>query len=650
MSSSDCLDPDTAASYVSNALTPDERAKVDGHIDGCANCRELVSLIAKSAWTTASGATLPAANRPSQEPTAANPGRRPPRVAGATLPRGTRVGSFEIRHPLSAGGMGVVYVAYDARLDRQLALKCVGDRHGDTQQLLNEARLMAQAAHPNVVPVYDVIDADGQLYIAMELVVGRTVGQWVAQAPHTWRQVVDVYLEAGKGLAAAHALGIVHGDVKPGNILVGDDGRVRVSDFGIASFASDADLLAGLIRGTPAYFAPEQRRGVPADYQSDQYAFAVSLHEALYGALPGSPPTRQVRLPYGLKRVLARALSETPGARYASMEELLRALRAVRLARGRLIAAAVSAVVVLLTVAFVFGGQRAEAARCAAAAAELKSPWSEDARARTRAAFERTQLSYAGDSFARTDAAIERWSKAFEGAVGEACTSPRANELLACLKGVSTDAQALITQLTAADVAMVLRAVAAAEGLPVAERCRAERAAPAAATGPAADAVRLELAKARAQAAAGRYNEAEGTARAAVAAAEATGDLGLIASAKADWGGDLTLISKYDEAAVVLGDAIRLAEVSHEDWARSHAWCDLLGAEYSRGHHDQVLQYGPAALGAAQRIDDVRHATEMMLTIGSSMGDKGRASEAKAMLEEAVKLREKAWGPNDRRT
>ena len=156
------LEPETAAHYAVNLLEPVERAEVDAHIDDCGACRELLSAVAKVAWSTLG-------ERFTGGPVAS--------VASEVLPRGTRVGHFELEQPLGAGGMGVVYLAFDSRLDRQVALKCVRDRRTGSAQLLTEAKLMAQLAHPNVVPVYDVLEANGQLFIAMELVPGRTLRQ-----------------------------------------------------------------------------------------------------------------------------------------------------------------------------------------------------------------------------------------------------------------------------------------------------------------------------------------------------------------------------------------------------------------------------------------------------------------------------------------
>jgi serine/threonine protein kinase len=146
--------------------------------------------------------------------------------------------TYRIVRRLGAGGMGVVYLARDLTLQREVAVKVHHARFG-TERLYREALAMAQLAHPNVVAVHGVGQVDGRFYIAMEYVPGDNFAGWRAAAPRSWRAVLDVMLGVGEGLAAAHAAGFVHRDVKPPNILVGDDGRPRVGDFGLVRVTSD---------------------------------------------------------------------------------------------------------------------------------------------------------------------------------------------------------------------------------------------------------------------------------------------------------------------------------------------------------------------------------------------------------------------------
>ncbi|MBL8975191.1 MAG: serine/threonine protein kinase, partial [Myxococcales bacterium] len=225
---------------------------------------------------------------------------------GGPIERAEQIGRFEILGLLGAGGMGVVYTAYDPALDRKVAVKLLRERQTEREdRAWREARALARLAHPNVVAIHAVGRHAGRLFLAMELVAGVTLDVWLARQPRDPREILAIVLQAGRGLAAAHAAGIVHRDFKPANVIVGADGRARVVDFGLArSFAGgerpppehtrrvasvlDTTLTrAGGRPGTPRYMSPEQREGLPVDARSDQYAFCVVLFEALAGELPG---------------------------------------------------------------------------------------------------------------------------------------------------------------------------------------------------------------------------------------------------------------------------------------------------------------------------------------------------------------------------
>ena len=242
---------------------------------------------------------------------------------------------------------------------------------------------MAQLTHPNVVAVYDVGSVAERVFIAMELVEGMTLAQWLVAEPRKPCEVIAMFLAAGNGLAAAHAAGLIHRDFKPDNVLIGNDGRVRVTDFGLArvtprgpAAASDrgatdpergASALRSSVVGTPAYMAPEQCLGRSVDPRADQFSFAVALYEALYGKRPlplralaseDPAPGELVVAPQrsgistGLRQALRRALRADPTERYPSMTELLAAL-APRPRRSRLVV--VSALVAVAT-AVAFAG------------------------------------------------------------------------------------------------------------------------------------------------------------------------------------------------------------------------------------------------------------------------------------------------------
>ncbi|WIG94188.1 serine/threonine-protein kinase [Myxococcus sp. SDU36] len=229
-----------------------------------------------------------------------------------------QVGRYFLLKRLGQGGMGVVYAAYDPDLDRKVALKLLhADSSTDSEEararLLREAQAMARVSHPNVIPIFDVDVWGDRVFLAMELVDGGTLASWVKEGQRSWREVLEAFLSAGRGLQAAHEAGLVHRDFKPANVLVSRAGRVFVTDFGLARpvgtlpveehlsedsesrVPSERRMLdtplteAGLIIGTPSYMSPEQFRGDDLDPRSDQFSFCVALYWALYRQRPFEP-------------------------------------------------------------------------------------------------------------------------------------------------------------------------------------------------------------------------------------------------------------------------------------------------------------------------------------------------------------------------
>lgn len=236
-------------------------------------------------------------------------------VAGAgAKPVRARLGRLSVQRRLGGGGMGVVYQAHDPDLGRLVAVKLLRGTLQRRQRALiaAEARALAQVSHPNVVTVHEIVDRDDELYFVMEYVPGVTLRGWLDAHPDAgWREVVAWFVQAGRGLEAAHQRGIVHRDFKPENVLVGDDGRVRVADFGLAVFdaGEGADTPVG---GTPHYMAPEVRRGGAAGPTSDQYAFCRALLDALEGR----------EAPATVRRAAERGLADDGPRRHPSIGEL----------------------------------------------------------------------------------------------------------------------------------------------------------------------------------------------------------------------------------------------------------------------------------------------------------------------------------------
>ena len=361
-----CLDDNAAAEFVSGALAAAAVSKVEQHLAGCRDCRALVAALAAGGDVDSQAQT-----RQVERISESQAGKLPKKLA-----IGDRVGRYLVLSALGAGGMGVVFAAYDPQLDRKVALKVLRANLGaNTKEararLKREAQAIARLSHPNVVGVYEVgaMD-DGDVYIAMEFVEGDTLTTWLKRWPRSWREILEVFHQAGRGLAAAHSVGLLHRDFKPDNVLVGGDGRVRVTDFGLArsvvvpegpaepgplhfrpeevahprpeASPLHAELTAtGTVLGTPRYMAPEQLTGPDIDARSDQFSFCVALYEALYGThplpdasaasmlehdAPASAPPEHTRVPAAIGRAVQRGLARDRARRFPSMEVLLAAL------------------------------------------------------------------------------------------------------------------------------------------------------------------------------------------------------------------------------------------------------------------------------------------------------------------------------------
>jgi predicted Ser/Thr protein kinase len=339
----------------------------------------------------------------------AEPGSGP--VASAPQ-LGDTLGRYRIERTLGEGGMGVVHAAFDPDLERRVALKVLRKAEGDEarQRLLREARAMARLTHPNVVTVHEVGSAHGRDYVAMELVEGETLDDWLTAQPRSAREIVAAFVAAGRGLAAAHAAGLVHRDFKPRNVLRRRDGRICVTDFGLARGVEATGLEAtvrvkatapestpsslsgltatGSVLGTPAYMAPEQWSGGTVGPAADQFAFCVALWEALSGERPFLGATMEAlkeaigrgpaaldasELPRRLRRAIRRGLDPDPSKRWPSMDALLSAI--VRGERRPTLALAIvgGAIVVAAGLFFVLG-RSADA--CAPPALDPSNVWS----------------------------------------------------------------------------------------------------------------------------------------------------------------------------------------------------------------------------------------------------------------------------------
>ena len=449
----------------------------------------------------------------------------------------TRLGRYFLLRVLGAGGMGVVFSAYDEELDRKVALKVLGGRADDgttgRARIRREAQALAKISHPNIVQIYEVGEEDGQIYLVMELIDGDNLRDWLTLDKRGWREVVARWIDAGRGLAAAHSAGLIHRDFKPDNAIVGDDGRVRVVDFGLARSgdgrdgsiyaSSRADLrsgrskednshltgssddttltVVGTLLGTPAYMSPEQHLREPVDHRADIFSFCVSLFEGLYGERPFAgrgkalaeavlrgeirEPPPDTDVPLWVRRAVLRGLDPDPDRRWQDMDALLAALADDPAIRRRRFAGFAGVAIA----AALIGGLAREAADepsqnpCADAGASIDAVWSDDRAAALAASFEETGLVYADATWSLTQPKIDAYVDAWRATSRAACEDTyvhhrQSDELLdrrlACLREREREVTALVRSLAEGGPAAVDNAVEASEALTPLARCDAE--------------------------------------------------------------------------------------------------------------------------------------------------------------------------------
>jgi len=644
------------------------------------------SLLEAESATVVADSTLP--NRPQSE----------------RLPRGSSIGRYVVLEELGSGGMGVVYAAYDPELDRKIAIKVLlpartldEEASGGKARLIREAQALARLSHPNVVNVHDVGEVDGRVFVAMEHIDGGTLKQWLDRSPRSIPEILQVFIEAGRGLAAAHAAGLVHRDFKPDNVLVGIDGRARVVDFGLArgqvgrnldsdsiddssgtaSYTGsrlDSELTAvGTVMGTPAYMAPEQHVGGPADAATDQFSFCVALYKALYGERPfhgGSvralaravcrgklrPAPSGTKVPAWLRRVVVKGLAVLPEDRHLSISALLEELThdpSISRRRNLMLGAGVVLIGGVAAGAY-FTGARDKRV-CAASDDAIDETWNKARRKAVQEAFAATDLPYADDTFERVATVVDDYTKAWSSGAREACEATRvqqtqSEELLdrrtACLDSRRARLDALLEVFANADASVVERAMSAVLGLPAVASCAdldalGRGVAPPSSEAQRAqvDALSVELERAAAINSTGRYAEALALREAAVAKAEEIGYAPTLAQAVhqlAMTQGALAM----PEAATTTHKAFALAlEAGDETVARRTAadiaqkqglsnrdledglrWADVADALARRGGGDVQVEMSTlnvravAALKAGDR-DEAQRRFETMLEL-----------------------------------
>ncbi len=631
--------------------------------------------------------------------------RPPARALLASFEAGAVLDRFTIREKLGEGGMGIVVAAHDPTLDRAVAIKLLhtrlvtDDRASEPAvRLLREAQAMAGLAHDNVVTVHEVGESDGQFFIVMELVAGGTLTEWLGE-PRSWREVIAMFVQAGRALAAAHEHGLVHRDFKPDNVLVTPDGTARVSDFGLVSTESaEVDALGaimpgrdgvdaspmlqtltrtGAILGTPRFMSPEQHQGRPCTRKSDQFAFCVALYQALYGQYPFAgetlpelaasvtgeklrPPPPDSDVPPRLFALLERGVAFDPADRFESMDAVLDELAAVVDASGprRRSRAwpALAAVAVAAPVAFfgVRGGCQTEDA-CPDADQEIAKSWNDDQRARITRAFEASTNPAAPEArdrlLARLDTHAAAWTTMHRAACdAHAEQRESASDLalrLECLDGRRRDIDTLVSMVTDDPIegSVVYSASNAVDALRRIDRCGnlgRLRSAPNLtdpSLRPQVDRIRARLVRVRALERLGRRRDAIALSRELVAKAQALGYAPIEAEAQLELG--MTLLNVYPEESVdVLNEAVIVAGRARDDVTMATAMGQLLFVLGTRlGRHDEALALLNVTKSVVARVEDEPFAQWAYHNgLGALYFDVGRIADARVEIEHAKRI------------
>ncbi len=627
-------------------FTPD----LQHHISSCRNCAERLTLRAELAIQV-------------------------PEDAPHEFIRGSMLGRYLILGTLGHGGMGDVYLAEDPELGREVAIKVIkkGKASSPTEgvRLLREAQAMARLSHPNVLPIYDVGVFDGRAFLAMERVQGCNLRQWLFREKRHWREIVKVFVDAGRGLEAAHAAGLVHRDFKPDNVLIGEDKRVRVTDFGLARIerlqessseqTQTATPRAGLLdvalteegatQGTPAYMAPEQRVGV-SDARADQYGFCVALYEALARALPpkdNQPGVKssEWRAPLRIRRVVERGLSRDPAWRWPSMSALLAALEErAGLGLKQLLLTAALGIGLLSWVALRTNSQ------CVPDEDLKNQVWSGARRKTLQAAFMATGLSDANSSWVHASRRVDDFVNELSAQGLAVCkatqgkSDPSADPRLRCIDDRKKELASLLALWVSPDVSTVRRAVDAAASLRRSPECTDisrlteqpllprdspffER----------AELISQQLVQAKALQISGRYGDAARVATEALSTARTLSYPPLLALALSRAGTIQILLRNLGTAQDLLVAALREAESARLDYVRVEVVTGLIQIAAYQDDYRGGMHWVELGQGIVRRVGaDEYSQGQFEGATGLFYARAGKIREAREHLLKAQKL------------
>ncbi len=626
--------------------------------------------------------------------------RRPRPTAGYSA--GSAIDRYVVKAKLGYGGMGVVYRAHDPELDRDVAIKLLpviddGDLDRRTlrrERLLREAQALAQLSHPNVVSVHDAGTVGDAVFMAMELVEGQPLGDWLRDDERTVQQILRAFTAAGDGLSAAHRASLVHRDFKPSNVIVGSDDRPRVLDFGLVRLDAEHDhgetafdsddsgsssssgsrlteelTAVGHVMGTPRYMSPEQHIGASTDARSDQFSFCVALWEALYGAHPFGadaslpyraavlagamkrpPPDR--RVPRHVRRALERGLSRRPADRYPSMDSLLAALRTAPWARTRHWLPAVAAVAVVGVGGMMMWQLRdGSSAPCKEPRDRWAGVWDDARKQQVRAAFMATKVAYADEAYVRVERSLDDYARQWTAMRIDACKAThvrgeQSDAMLdlrtSCLSDRFEGVRVQVELLASADETIVKKSAQAVREIPGLRACAdttalSNRVVPPASreAQQALSEIHSDVQRANALFRSGQYERAETTSATALARARELDNAPAIAEASLALGRVRQQRGKGSEAASLFRAAMRAAEASGDDelaaWAGTR-YVYVLGDALDR--YDEALEWGLDVEAKVERLGDpdVRRG-QLLFAMGSLHMRKGHYDQAADTLE-----------------
>lgn len=610
---------------------------------------------------------------------------------------GKTISRYVVLAEVATGGMGRVLRAYDPRLQREVAVKELRANalsEMASQRLINEARSMAKVSHPNVVPVYDVETLpDGQIVLVMQYIPGKTLRDWMREEPHAWREVVDTLVAAGRGLAAAHKVELLHRDFKPANVLLSDAGVVKVTDFGLAKPASrtmslgsgeyvavpnsasdETQTKAGTVLGTPRYMAPEQHSGEELSPAADQFAFCVTMWEALCGEPPyrgrslarlkrGGPPTWSGEgVPRFIVDALVRGLAVQPEERWPSMDELLDKLgQDPDKRRNTRLAFAGVGVLVVSTAAF--GWQALVGGRytvCEGARGEIETAWGDERQLGVKTALLAEETPYTRALWQRTETRLDDYANAWVAGHEDACeaTSVRGVQSeaaldlrMTCLRSAELELRAVTGVLANADDEVRQNVDAVIDGLPSVDACAdVQRLQADIEPPPAEDAERVRegrrlLAEAEAERNGGRYDAALERVEQSEVALVGVKYPAVRAELLLEKGKVLEAVGRYEDAVEPLEQAVR----SHASTARRALMRDavtrliyVLGKRLTR--FDSALALLPVAEGLASGFP--LEEADVANTLALVLVEKGDIDDAESAQRRAFKLRLDALGPD----